>query len=171
MNVTFAVFTLLLVVEWDAAVNYCETGCFAKSKTQGYTSISAGPVLFLEDRIGNEVYIRRDTGHMAGPLEAIYGLSITDTVDVWAGIGYGYQLPLNLDNVFVEMHTMSGLYLNGSGPDLGGLIEFRSGIEIGYEANNGIRFGVSLDHRSNANIYGLNPGLETLQFRVSVPTN
>jgi hypothetical protein len=62
---------------------------------------------------------------------------------------------------------MPGVYIQGDGNDLGGWFEFRSGIEIGYEAQSGVRYGLSLDHRSNAGIYDENPGLETLQFRVS----
>ncbi|OZA01556.1 MAG: hypothetical protein B7Y02_17545 [Rhodobacterales bacterium 17-64-5] len=59
--------------------------------------------------------------------------------------------------------------MQGDGPDLGGPVEFRSGVEIGFIANNGLRFGLSYDHRSNGGIYEDNPGLETVQLRLSVP--
>ena len=62
-------------------------------------------------------------------------------------------------------------YANGDGPNLGHDLEFRSGIELGYQARNGWRYGISYDHRSNADIASYNPGLETLQFRVSIPVN
>ena len=168
MDGVFAALTFLLGL-WDMSTNYCETGCLAKSEIQGYSAISTGSVFLNEDQIGNEIYLRRDTRHKQGPFQVTYGLSVTDTSDVWAGMGHSYTLPSTPDNVFIQLHAMTGLYLRGDGADIGGLIEFRSGIEFGYQANNGIRYGVSFDHRSNLGIYDDNPGLETIQLRVSVP--
>ena len=169
MDGSLAVLTFLLGL-WDMSINYCATNCFASSETQSYTAVSAGSVFYQEDQVGSEIYIRRDTRHMTGPFQMTYGLSVTDTSDVWAGMGHSYTLPYFSDNVFVQLHAMTGLFLRGQGPDIGGLIEFRSGIEVGYQSNNGIRYGVAFDHRSNLGIYSPNPGLETLQFRVSIPT-
>jgi len=33
-----------------------------------------------------------------------------------------------------------------------------------------VRMSVGVDHRSNAGLYSNNPGLETVHFRVSIPT-
>jgi len=52
---------------------------------------------------------------------------------------------------------------------LGGPVNFRSGIEIGMETRTGVRYALSYDHRSNLDFYGSNPGVETVQFRVSIP--
>ena len=54
--------------------------------------------------------------------------------------------------------------------DLGGPVEFRSGLELGYESDRGWRIGLGFDHRSNAGIESRNPGLETVHLRLSVPT-
>ena len=70
---------------------------------------------------------------------------------------------------YTELHAMPGLYAAGDDFDLGGPIEFRSGIEFGYESRGGWRYALSYDHRSNAGIYDDNPGVETVQFRVSMP--
>ena len=64
---------------------------------------------------------------------------------------------------------MTGLYEPGQGTDLGGPIEFRSGIEVMHELSDGWRIGAGWDHRSNLDIYSINPGLETTFIRLSVP--
>ena len=73
-------------------------------------------------------------------------------------------------NLFLQLNAMTGLYEEGSGVDLGGPIEFRSGLSVGYQNKAGVRMSLSIDHRSNLGIYSDNPGLETVQFRVSIPT-
>lgn len=168
MDGTFAALTLVFGL-WDMAENHCATGCLAANEAQGYTAISIGAVYLNEDQIANEIYIRRDTRRKFGPFQATYGVSVTDEGSVWVGAGPSYTLPLKSEAVFVQLHAMAGLYLQGDGPDLGGPVEFRSGVEVGFFADNGTRFGLSYDHRSNADIYEANPGLETVQFRVSVP--
>ena len=102
------------------------------------------------------------------------------SVDLWpvglvgqesfGGVGYAYTLSIRPENRFLQFHTMAGLYDKGDGVDLGGPIEFRSGIEVGYQARSGVRMGLGVDHRSNAGLYSTNPGLETVHFRVSIPT-
>lgn len=168
MDGTLAALTLVFGL-WDMAVNDCPTGCLARSDTQGYNAFSAGAVFLNEDQIASEIYLRRDTGRKFGPFQAIYGLSVTDEGSVWVGAGPAYTLPLNSDRFFVQLHTMAGLYLQGDGPDIGGPVEFRSGVELGFIADNGLRFGLSYDHRSNADLYEDNPGLETVQLRISMP--
>ena len=73
--------------------------------------------------------------------------------------------------LYTELHAMTGLYFDNGGFDLGGPIEFRSGIELGYETRHGWRMALLYDHRSNAGIYEDNPGIETVQVKVSIPLN
>jgi lipid A 3-O-deacylase len=55
-----------------------------------------------------------------------------------------------------------GLYRAGNGFDLGGAVEFRSGIELSYPLAPRGRIGLLLFHLSNAGIYTHNPGSESL---------
>jgi hypothetical protein len=55
-----------------------------------------------------------------------------------------------------------GLYRAGGGFDLGGAVEFRSGIELSYPLAPRGRIGLLLFHLSNAGIYTHNPGSESL---------
>ena len=155
----------------NMGVNHCPNdGCLAKNERQSYHNLSVGEVVFQEQGVGSEIYYRRDTKHGFGPFQITWGASVTEDGGAWLGVGSvgAYHSPN--DRWFVEFHSMPGIYFEGSDVDLGGPIEFRSGLAVGYEAKNGIRASLSFDHRSNAGLYGNNPGLETVQFRVSIPT-
>ncbi len=60
-----------------------------------------------------------------------------------------------------------GVYEEGDGKDLGGAVEFRSGVEVSYRAGRNWWLGATLYHLSNAVIYDSNPGQESLVFTVS----
>ena len=170
---TFAVAMLLLGL-LDMRANHCgtQTGCLGRSETTPRWSISAGDVLERRASPASEVYIRRDLGHKNGPFGHAYGLSVGENNEVWVGIGQTWSKQIGRSPAYVELHAMPGLYFPNGGFDLGGPIEFRSGIEVGYENRQGTRFALSYDHRSNTGLfYDDNPGIETIQFRVSIPTN
>ena len=56
----------------------------------------------------------------------------------------------------------TGVYYFADGRDLGGALEFRSGLELSYQLDWGDRIGVCLYHLSNSAIYRRNPGSESL---------
>ena len=62
----------------------------------------------------------------------------------------------------------AGIYEQGDGKDLGGPVEFRSGLEIAYRLANGQRVGLFFYHLSHANIYADNPGSNSLVFTWSL---
>lgn len=55
-----------------------------------------------------------------------------------------------------------GLYSKGNSKDLGGPIEFQSGVNLMYKLTSHNAVGLSLRHLSNAGIYRINGGTETL---------
>jgi lipid A 3-O-deacylase len=61
-----------------------------------------------------------------------------------------------------------GGYHNGGEKDLGGALEFRSGIEVGYWIFNKLMTGIAFHHISNASLYKKNPGTETLSLIISL---
>jgi lipid A 3-O-deacylase len=159
----------------DMKTNDCEMGCLARTAAQDAISLSFGNVIFQEKSVGQEAYVRFDMGTSFGPFQPAVGLSVTDTNDVWVGLGATHTTrfwdrPSGVGG-YAQLHVMPGVYTRGTGPDLGHQLEIRSGAEIGYQAKNGLRYGLSYDHRSNAGLSSPNPGMETLQFRVSVPLN
>ncbi|MFW2544536.1 acyloxyacyl hydrolase [Primorskyibacter sp. 2E107] len=168
---TFAVLMLILGLT-DMSRNYCgtEVGCLGRTETTPHFAISAGSVLERRAGEASEVYLRYDLGHKRGPFGHAVGLSVGEHGETWFGFGQTYKIQPQGSPLYAELHAMPGLYFDNGGFDLGGPIEFRSGLELGYENRKGWRFGLSYDHRSNAGIYDNNPGIETVQFRVSVPT-
>ena len=155
----------------DMGVNHCPNqGCLAKNEVQAYSSVALGETVFQENSVGEEIHFRRDTRHAFGPFQTIYGFSASSDEELWGGVGQAYRMSTANDSLFLQFHAMAGLYEEGSGVDLGGPIQFRSGVEVGYQAPRGMRVSLGVDHRSNAGIYTDNPGLETWHLRVSIPT-
>ena len=167
---TFAII-MAIVGLTDMSQNYCgtETGCLGRSDVTPRFALSAGEFDDPGTTASREVYLRYDLGHRNGPFGHALGLSFADEGETWIGFGQTYLWQPNRSRLYAELHAMTGLYDANGGLDLGGPIQFRSGIEIGYENRSGWRYALSYDHRSNADIYASNPGVETYMFRVSVP--
>ncbi|WP_321829184.1 acyloxyacyl hydrolase [Thalassovita sp.] len=168
MNGTFAILFAIVGLT-DMKMNFCDTGCLARTPEQERFTIAVGKTEFQREFDGEEVYVRYDMDHKMGPFQNAIGLSVTDTGDAWLGFGQLWTKDFARGRAYVQLHAMPGIYVQGDGPDLGFPIEFRSGVEVGYNFRNGVRIGLSYDHRSNADIKAVNPGLETVQLRVSIP--
>jgi hypothetical protein len=153
----------------DMGLNHCPTDCLGARAIEPRWGLSAGAVAFQEDIEGGEIALRRDFGVMLGPFQPTLGLSTASGGATWLGAGVLYTLEGPFD-LYLQGHVMPGLYLPAGGRDLGGSLQFRSGIELGYEASSGLRLGLAFDHRSNADLFSYNPGLETLQLRVTWTT-
>lgn len=67
----------------------------------------------------------------------------------------------------VVPHLGVGVYDRGEGKDLGGPVEFRTGLEVGYRTGRRWWVGLNFYHLSNAVLYDLNPGEESLVLTVS----
>lgn len=91
----------------------------------------------------------------------IAGVAGTPDRNVWVYAGLCYDFELNERWVLVPSFAVS-LYEEARGFDLGGVIEFRSGLEIDYRLPDGSRLGLIFYHLSNSRIYRLNPGSESL---------
>lgn len=162
----------LVIGALDMGLNHCPNeGCLTENTQAVHSAFSGGGVIFQGDRISEELYFRRDTSLGYGPFQVLYGASLTTDGDFWAGIGAGHRMEWDMgrSDAFVQFSFMPGVYLQGGGPDLGGEVSFRSAVELGIEDRNGIRYAFSVDHRSNGGLHEGNPGIETVQFRVSIP--
>ena len=152
------------------AADHCRTdGCLAPVATESRTELSVGQVVFDGRAIGEEAYLRRLTGLQRGPFQLGWGASVSDQGALWAGLGAITTYTSSDQRWFVQFHLMPGLYAAGRGPDLGGPVAFRSGIDLGWQHPDGLRISLAVDHRSNAGLYDRNPGLETVRIGVSVP--
>ena len=167
---TFAAL-LLIAGLVDMGLTHCGSGggCLERTDDIPRLAFSAGTVVERRADESTEVYLRYDPRTRFGPFGTALGLSAGDGVGTWLGAGVTWDWQFGRTPFYGELHAMPGLYVEGDGFDLGGPVEFRSGIELGYEAANGWRYALSYDHRSNAGLYDDNPGIETVQVRVSVP--
>jgi lipid A 3-O-deacylase len=167
---TFAVLMFLLGLT-DMQNNYCNTeaGCFDRTEVLPRLYVSGGDIIKRRAEAGSEGYIRYDLGHRNGPFGHAAGISMSSRDALWAGVGQTYIASIDKSPVMVELHAMTGLYSVGNGHDLGGLIAFRSGVDLVYETGGGVRYALSYDHRSHMGIYPDNPGVESVQLAVSWP--
>lgn len=86
--------------------------------------------------------------------------------DLYAYGGFRFEIPLGRRWALYP-NTAAGLYYRSDGFDLGGPLEFRSGIELAYRLPDGSRLGLCLYHLSNAGLFDRNPGSESLVLTYS----
>jgi len=84
-------------------------------------------------------------------------------------LGLNIDLPVYKESLYVVPGFSVGWYSKGKGKNLGGVLQFRSSIEIAYKMPNQHRIGVAFSHISNAGIYKKNPGAEDIIVNYSIP--
>ena len=141
----------------------------AKAEEPGFLTFGAGAFDFhrsetraaqfeLQYRSGYKLWIFNPmigaSGTTDGALYGYAGLS----VDIFFG-----------NRVVLRPSVAAGAYHEGNGKDLGGVLEFRSGLELAYRFDDRSRLGMEISHRSNASIYDKNPGEETLMVFYHLP--
>lgn len=92
------------------------------------------------------------------------------------GSVYGYggilaDIPVGKRIFITPSAAIGGYHKGGDGRDLGGILEFRTGIEVSYRFDNDSRLGASFSHISNADIYNFNPGTEIATITYAIPLN
>ena len=88
--------------------------------------------------------------------------------DIFVGVRIHAQLSIGEGPWFIEGSVMPGYYDAGTGGSpLGGNLQFRSLIGVGYRLNDHSKVSIAVDHKSNADIENVNPGGETLAVRYS----
>jgi hypothetical protein len=103
--------------------------------------------------------------YMAEPyafgLQPVFGVSVAQNGLGWAGAGLAWTWRPQSTDIFVRATSMAGIHKRGSGQNLGGPIQFRTALDIGMTTASGMEFGIGAEHRSNARIYNVNPGLNS----------
>ena len=95
--------------------------------------------------------------------QPIVGVLATSDGSRYGYAGFNYAVPLN--NVLsVSLNLAAGAYGKGPSKELGGVLEFRSGIELVLFLTSKIQLSWSFHHLSNASLYDYNPGVETLMY-------
>lgn len=125
--------------------------------------------------VGAEARLRKfglPLGSLELPLEPAVGAMTTGDGAAYAHLSFRLTLkdlwatPWS-DRWRVVPFLGVGVYEAGDGKDLGGPVEFRSGVEVSYRAGQRWWLGATLYHLSNAVIYDSNPGEESLVVTLS----
>ncbi len=99
-------------------------------------------------------------------LKPAVGIAGTEDGNAW--VYGGLRLDLKLGSWVLTPQFAVSLYEDGDGRDLGGVLEFRSGLEVAYKLPGGPRVGVLFYHLSNADFYDFNPGSNSLVLTLSL---
>lgn len=91
------------------------------------------------------------------------GAIVTGDDGAYGWGGFRLELPLG-DRFSLVPHVGAGLYDRGDGKDLGGAIQFRSGLEGAWLLTPRMRLGLVYYHLSNAGLERPNPGSESLSL-------
>ena len=97
-----------------------------------------------------------------GKLAPISGAFVTgkDSLYFYTGVEGQYNIgPMNISPSFTP-----GYYEKGSGKDLGGALEFKSEIKVGFDIFKGSKLGYSYSHISNNDWGTTNPGTDNQQI-------
>jgi len=139
-----------------------------RADMEGMLTTSYGIVQYQEINWGRELRFTQNFKKWKR-FNPIIDLSITDKGGAWLGLGLYQQFDMDINGtpLFVGFTLAPGVYMPGGDVDLGLPLEFRSGVEMGVRFENGWQVSLSFDHRSNADLAAWNPGLETIQLRVS----
>ena len=100
-------------------------------------------------------------------LQPVVGVSATEEEQIWGYGGFRWDLPVGSGRWIPTIGFAVAAYDEGDGKDLGGVIEFRSSFDLAYRLDNNSRIGLSFYHLSNARIYDINPGSESLVLTYS----
>jgi len=102
-------------------------------------------------------------------LRPMVGAFVTSKGSSYGYAGIDWDVALLPQQLYIVPNFAVGAYNKDNGKDLGGTLEFRSGIELDYQFQNAQQVGVALNHISNAGIYNRNPGEETVMATYNVP--
>jgi len=97
-----------------------------------------------------------------GNLSPITGVLIT--ADNAGYVYTGVQAQYKLGSVNLTPSFTPGLYHEGSGKDLGHILEFKSELQISLDIFKNAELGLSYNHISNASFGDKNPGANSYMF-------
>ncbi len=89
------------------------------------------------------------------------GLAGNEDSAFWGYLGAAWRWKLGARGSLTPGFAVS-LYEDGDGKDLGGPVEFRTSLELAFQSSPGTRLGIATYHLSNAGLYDLNPGSNSI---------
>ncbi len=141
-----------------------------------WLSVAGGDYDLLRDKHRTEEFALEYKFHIrkwSSPFPVLEFLPLLGLMANVQGGGYLYG-GMNFDFVFGRHLVFApgfaaGYYWPGSGKNLGYPLEFRSGIEAGWQFDDFSRIGLHFYHLSNASLGQKNPGEESLVLYYDLP--
>ena len=154
-----------------AALICCSQINSAYSQARTETRHEVVFALGLADIFDNEKYTGYGLEYRFSPiwreLRPVVGFSSTIEHDDYFYVGGRYFISLSENWQFKPSFGI-GLFEKGEDLDLGGSVEFRTGLAFTYNISERIDIGAELAHLSNSRIYKSNPGTETLSLSIAI---
>lgn len=104
-------------------------------------------------------------------IRPIVGAFGTSDSAAYGYAGVNWDVALIPNQLYIVPNFAVGAFREGDGKDLGGTLQFRSGIELDYQFPNQHQIGIALNHLSNAGIYKHNSGEESVIATYSIPVS
>lgn len=98
------------------------------------------------------------------PVSPIAGIMATSQGALYVYGGGRVDRQLGDSRWLLSPSFSAGLYHASKGKRLGGVLEFRTGLELSLRVADNVQLGVVLYHLSNGHLYHNNPGTESLLF-------
>jgi lipid A 3-O-deacylase len=143
-----------------AAEVVLSAGEFDVEKARDEGPLAAGVVVRLT---GVEVW--RSRQGMA--LVPAFGATVSEDDAIYGWAGGALLIPLS-ERWGLVPQLGAGVYEQGDGKNLGGSLEFRSGLALHYRASDAVTVGLDFSHLSNAGLHELNPGVNSLVLTFGV---
>ena len=151
----------------DMGLNHCPTGCVAPATAPARVGLQVAAVEFSRDIIGKEIGLSYDLPRLYGPVQPTAAVTLTGEGRIWAGAGLRWRASIGGTPAFIDASLMPGVDIGDNDPVLGGNLQFRSSLGVGWDFGPG-QLVAAYDHRSNADTRAINPGLETISIRYSI---
>lgn len=139
----------------------------ADETNTSYLVVGGGVMGVLDDTKSIIGMIELQPKFRAGPFATWIGFQASDQEYF---LGGGVLLDWYVtDRLFITPSFGAGAYGEHHGINLGSVLEFRSGIECGYDFKDAGRISIGFWHFSNAGFGDTNPGTEVVALRYSLP--
>lgn len=141
----------------------------ARADDPDLVAVGAGAYNVLHDNKEAQLRLEyRFSYRFLSIIRPVVGVLATDKRTFYGYGGFRFDAEIG-QHVVIMPEAVVGYWNRGSGKDLGGPIEFKTGGEFAWRFDDYSRIGFLFDHISNAGIYRTNPGVESALLVYSIP--
>lgn len=131
------------------------------SQSNSFLAVSFGVLGIDDENLALDYRVEYRAPAAFKSLSPTIGIQATSHGSVYSFWGLSRDIRL-APELYLIPSLVAGAYHKGSGKNLGGIIEFRSGLEFSLKVRPRMRASVAVHHLSNSSIYDHNPGIESV---------